>query len=65
MVMKKNVGRIDRVLRIVIGLVIIGAGVYYHSWWGAIGALPLLTAVVGWCPPYALLGIDTCKGHHA
>ena len=63
--MKKNVGRIDRGLRIVIGLAIIGAGVYYHSWWGAIGAVPLLTAFTGWCPPYALLGIDTSKDHHA
>ena len=61
--MIKNVGGIDRVLRIIIGLVIIAAGVYYQSWWGAVGAVPLLTAVVGWCPPYAMLGINTRKDH--
>lgn len=58
--MKKNVGGVDRALRIVVGLAIIGAGVFYQSWWGAIGVVPLLTAVVGWCPPYAMLGINTC-----
>jgi len=63
--MKKNVGGIDRVLRTVIGLAIIGTGIYFQSWWGAIGVLPLLTAIVGWCPPYALFEIDTCKHSHA
>lgn len=63
--MIKNVGKTDRALRLIIGCVIIAAGVFYHSWWGAIGALPILTAMVGWCPPYAMLGINTCKGHHA
>ena len=63
--MKKNIGKVDRILRIVIGFAIIAAGFYFQSWWGAIGALPVLTAAMGWCPPYAMLGIDTCKGHHA
>ena len=51
--MKHNVGGIDRVLRIVLGLAIIGAGVIYASWWGAIGAVLLVTGLIGWCPPYA------------
>ena len=63
--MRKNVGSVDRMLRIIIGLAIIAAGVYYHSWWGAIGALPIVTAMIGWCPPYAMLGINTCRDHHA
>ena len=63
--MIKNVGTTDRVLRLIVGLVIIAAGVYYHSWWGVIGALPILTALVQWCPPYSLLGINTRKGGHA
>jgi len=58
--MKKNVGGIDRIVRTIVGLAIIGAGFYYHSLWGAIGLVPLFTAVVGWCPPYALFGISTC-----
>jgi hypothetical protein len=31
------------------------------GWWGWLGVLPLLTAAIGWCPPYAMLGINTCK----
>ena len=59
--MRKNVGTIDRAARAVLGLVILGLGVMFQSWWGALGAVPLFTAVVGWCPPYAMLGFSTCK----
>ena len=55
--MKKNVGGIDRTLRIVIGLVLIGlaaTGTVCLS--GYIGSAPMLTGLVDWCPPYALLG---------
>lgn len=58
--MKANEGGIDRGLRVVAGVAIIGLGVYYGSWWGAIGAIPLLTGVIGWCPLYTALGISTC-----
>ena len=57
--MTKNVGTVDKVIRIIAGLAIIGAGVYYQNWWGAIGLVPLLTALIGWCPAYSLLGIKT------
>ena len=59
--MKQNIGGLERGIRIVLGLAIIGAGVMYGSWWGAIGAVPLLTGLVGWCAPYALIGVNTCK----
>ncbi len=60
--MKKNVGGIDRTLRIVIGLVLIGlAATGTVGLWGYIGIAPLLTGLVGWCPPYALLGWKTCS----
>ena len=60
--MKKNVGGIDRTLRIVIGLVLIGlAATGTVGLWGYIGNAPLLTGLVGWCPPYALLGWKTCS----
>ncbi|MEN8213415.1 MAG: DUF2892 domain-containing protein [Pseudomonadota bacterium] len=59
--MNKNVGSIDRTIRILAGIAIIGAGVYYQSWWGTIGAVPLLTGLMGWCPPYALFGWSTCS----
>ncbi len=59
--MKHNVGGIDRVLRIVVGLVLIGlAATGTVSWWGWLGVVPLVTGALGWCPPYALLGFNTC-----
>ena len=58
--MKRNVGSTDKVIRLVVGIAIIAAGIYFQSWWGAIGALPILTALLNWCPPYVLLGINTC-----
>lgn len=59
--MTKNVGGIDRIIRIIVGLAIIGAGVFYNSLWGAVGLVPLLTALIGWCPPYAIFGINSCS----
>ena len=63
--MNKNIGSTDRVVRIIAGAALIGAGVYFQSWWGVIGAVPILTALIGWCPPYALLGISTCNSTKA
>jgi hypothetical protein len=59
--MQLNVGKPERVIRVIVGLGIIGAGVYFQSWWGAIGLVPVLTGILGWCPPYQLLGISTNK----
>ncbi|MEO8024445.1 DUF2892 domain-containing protein [Polaromonas sp.] len=60
--MKSNVGGIDRILRITIGLVLVGlAATGTVGWWGWLGVVPLATGLVGWCPPYALLGFNTCK----
>lgn len=60
--MKKNVGGIDRTLRIVLGLVLIAlAATGTVGLWGYIGVVPLLTGLVGWCPPYSLLGWNTCS----
>ena len=59
--MKINVGGADRVVRIVAGVAIIAAGVAFKSWWGAIGAVPLLTGLIGWCPAYLPFGLSTCK----
>ena len=58
--MKTNVGTLDKVIRLIAGAAIIGAGVYFQSWWGAIGVVPIATALINWCPAYTLLGIDTC-----
>ena len=60
--MTRNVGGIDRVLRIVIGLALIGGGgTDTVGLWGWIGVVPLATGLIGWCPPYAIFGINTCK----
>ncbi len=60
--MKTNVGNIERVVRIAAGLALIGAAATGAvGWWGWLGVVPLLTGVVGWCPPYAMFGISTCK----
>mgnify|MGYP000926595579 CR=1 FL=1 len=59
--MKSNVGGIDRVLRIVLGLVLIGlAATGTVGAWGWIGIVPLATAAMGFCPLYTVLGFSTC-----
>ncbi|NNK37795.1 MAG: DUF2892 domain-containing protein [Xanthomonadales bacterium] len=59
--MHRNVGKADRAVRIVLGAGMIAAGLYYQSWWGAVGAVPLVTAMLGWCPAYLPFGISSCK----
>ena len=60
--MKSNVGGIDRILRIVLGLVLIGlAATGTVGLWGWIGVVPLATGLIGGCPLYALFGWNTCS----
>ena len=59
--MNANAGAIDRVLRISIGLGLIGLGMNgIGTPWTWIGMVPLVTGLIGWCPAYALLGVCTC-----
>lgn len=61
--MKTNLGGIDRLLRVVIGLALLAflvLGEGSARWLGAIGVVPLLTALFGFCPLYSLFGIRTC-----
>lgn len=59
--MTTNVGTIDRVLRIIVGLALISlVFVGPMTPWGWIGVVPLATAFIGFCPAYTLLGINTC-----
>lgn len=59
--MGKNVGTIDRAVRIIAGLVLLAlVFVGPETPWGWIGIVPLATALIGWCPAYRLLGLNTC-----
>ena len=59
--MKTNEGTIDRALRVIAGLVLIAlAATGTVGVWGWIGVVPLATGLIGWCPAYTLLGINTC-----
>ncbi len=59
--MTRNVGGIDRGLRVAAGIALIAlAATDTIGVWGYIGVLPLLTGAIGWCPPYALFGWNTC-----
>lgn len=57
--MKENVGRLDREIRVLLGLVIAVSGIYLERWWGLVGAFFLLTAIFHWCPFYALFHRST------
>lgn len=59
--MKTNEGGLDRVLRIVAGLVLLGLTLNGNiGVWGWIGIVPLATGALGTCPLYTLLGFNTC-----
>lgn len=59
--MCSNVGGFDRILRAVVGLVILSLiFVGPKSWWGLVGLVPLGTAVLGFCPAYLPIGLNTC-----
>ena len=56
-----NVGSPDRLIRIVLGLAAIAAGILFHTWWGALGLILIVTAGIGWCPIYRVLGLSSKK----
>lgn len=59
--MKTNEGTIDRVLRVLAGIVLIALAVTGSvGAWGWIGIVPLATGLLGWCPLYSVLGFSTC-----
>lgn len=59
--MKANVGSTDRIIRLVLGAVIIVAGFYFKSWWGVVGVVPIITGLLNYCPAYNLIGVSTKK----
>ena len=64
--MKTNIGSIERIVRIAAGVILVGlAATGTVGWWGWLGVVPLATGLMGWCPPYAMLGINTCASKPA
>ncbi len=55
-----NVGTTDRLIRLIAGLAVGGAGIVYSSWWGVIGLVLMATAFMRWCPAYVPLKLSTC-----
>jgi hypothetical protein len=66
--MKRNIGNVERVIRVVVGLGILSLLFFLDGnarWWGLLGLGPILTAATGYCPPYAWFGINTCAKDEA
>jgi len=61
--MKKNMGITDRWIRVAIGLAIGATGVYFKSWWGLVGLVPLATALIRTCPLYLPFRISTLRSY--
>ncbi len=59
--MEVNVGKTDKLMRFIVAIVIAIAGFYFKSWWGLVSIVPLLTALISFCPLYKILGITTFK----
>ena len=67
--MNTNVGTIDRVIRVILGIALLWYAMFAassgYNWIGWIGIIPLVTALVGVCPLYSVLGISTCPAKRA
>lgn len=62
--MKRNVGRTDQIIRTIIGLIIVMAGLYYRKLWGLIGLMFIAEGTIRYCPVNDMLGISTCGKIH-
>jgi hypothetical protein len=65
--MTQNIGSVDRMIRILAGLILLSLVFFLEGnarWWGFVGLLPLGTGVLGWCALYTPFGINTCHTGH-
>ncbi len=65
--MTANIGTADRILRLIVGVILLALIFVTDGglrWIGLIGLIPIATAAVGWCPAYTMLGISTCASDH-
>jgi len=63
--MKCNVGKTDKIIRWIIGIIIAAVGWYYQSLWGLLAIIPIGTAIFGFCALYVPLKINTCEKESA
>jgi hypothetical protein len=59
--MKCNIGKTERLIRVAGGLLLMGAGIFIGGLWALLGAVVMATALVGWCPVSAVLGLSSCR----
>jgi len=59
--MKCNIGQVDRLLRVIIGLIVAIIGIVFDSWWGLVGLIPLATGLFKFCPLYVPFKISTVR----
>lgn len=59
MILKKNVGYIDSIVRVFLGAVIVAIGLYFESYWGFIGLIPVISGAVSFCPIYRIFNAST------
>ncbi len=59
--MKKNVGNIDKIIRIILTIIVAALGFYYQTWWGLLALIPLFTVFSSFCPLYPIFGMSTRK----
>jgi len=59
--MKKNMGSVDKTLRLIVGVLILVVGYLNDSWWGLVGLIPIITSFMSFCPFYVPFKITTIK----
>jgi hypothetical protein len=59
--MKRNIGDIDRDIRLILGMVLLVIGVMLNSWVGLVGIVLLGTGILDWCPIYAIFKLDSYR----
>ncbi len=59
MILKKNVGYKDSIIRVILGTLIVALGLYFDSYWGFIGLIPVISGAISFCPVYRVLKVST------
>ncbi len=60
-IVKKNVGNMDAIFRVITGMLVLFAGLYFNSLWGLLGIVLIASGSLSFCPVYRVFGIQTCS----